>query len=622
MLYKFFIIPKCLFFSCLLLIISHKCFSQQYDAELINQQTVIEASEGKLIQTNFFEIRINNRSGDKYAEVSIPFTKMNKVSDIEASVSDFLGTEVKKLKKSDITERSESSSMTFFNDTYVKEFKLRNNTYPYTFKYSYRIDASQFMFITHWAPVIDYEIPTRLASLKITSPEGYKISYNAQLIDPPRIDSISGSVIYSWTASYKNPVQPEMYSPPGTRFIPTVEVVPVNFVYELDGSHESWKSYGSWNYKLLNGLDDLPLSEKFRIHYSTDSIKDEKEKIRVLFHYLQDATRYVNVSVKTGGLKPYPASYVAANKYGDCKALSNYLKSCLSEINIKSYYTKINAGEVIEPINPDFPSQQFNHVILFIPLKQDTLWVDCTSDLAFGYLGTFTQNRPALVLDFDGSALVNTPALTTNDVMETRRIQVKINTDKTAKAEFTNTFHGDKYETLSYIRTEISESQRSQYLRDNSIEPGFQLDTYSISAPERDNPEIIFKYSATSDQLMKEYGAESLLKIIPMFALDFEEPKKRKLPVQINFPINQIDSIEYSIPDNYKITTVPQNTILNSGYGEYHVDFRITDNTVMAIKHLIINSGSYPIKEYQKFYDFLLNISESENSFYIALTNK
>lgn len=621
MLYKFFISPKCLFLASLI-IYTHETFSQQYKAVLISQQTVIEASEGKLNQTNFFEIQVNNRSGDKYAEISIPFSKMYKVSDIEASVSDFAGNEVQKLKKSDIIERSQGSSASFFDDTYVKEFKLRNNTYPYTIKYSYRINASQFMFITHWTPVIDYEIPTRQASLKIISPEGYKISYCSQLVDQPGIDSISGSVTYSWTASYKNPVQPEMYAPPGSMFIPSVEVVPVNFDYELDGSHESWKSYGNWNYKLLNGLNDLPLHEKSRIHHSTDSIKDEKEKIRILFHYLQDATRYINVSIKTGGLKPYPASYVAENKYGDCKALANYFKSCLSEINIKSYYTKINAGEVIESVNAGFPSQQFNHVILFIPLKQDTLWVDCTSDLAFGYLGTFTQNRPALVLDYNTSALINTPTLTVDDVLESRNISVKINIDKTAKADFTNTFHGEKYEMLSYIKTEMSESERSQYLRANSIEPGFQLDTYSISVPERDNPEIILKYNATSDQQMKEYGAESLVKIMPMYTLDIEEPKKRKLAVQINFPVNQIDSIEYRIPDNYKINGIPQNITLHSDYGTYQADFKITDNKVFAIKHLIINAATYPLKEYQKFYNFLLNISESENSSYIALTNK
>ncbi len=621
MLYKVLIIQKILFLI-FLVFIPAECFSQQYDAVVLNQQTVIEASEGKLVQTNFFEIRINNRGGDKYAEISIPFSKMYKVSNIEATIYDVFGMEVKKLKKNDIIEKSKNSSISFFDDTYVKEFELRNNTYPYTIKYSYQVDAKQFLYITHWPLVVDYKIPTLQASLKISTPGNYKINYSSNLVDKPGIDSIAGFINYSWSASYKNPVKPEEFSPPGNQFVPSVDVVPLDFVYELNGSYESWKSYGNWNYKLLNGLDDLPLTEKYRIHSLTDSIHDEKEKIRILFHYLQDATRYINVSIKTGGLKPYPASYVAENKYGDCKALSNYLKTCLSEVNIKSYYTTINADEVIEPIITDFPSQQFNHVILFIPLKQDTLWVDCTSNLAFGYLGTFTQNRLALVMDYDASALVKTPALKTNDVLESRHIDVKIDIDKTIKADFRNTFHGDTYETLSYIRTEMSESRRSQYLRDHIIEPGFQLDTYSFSAPERNNPEIKLTYTATSDQIVKEYGVESLVKIIPMYALSFEEPKKRKLPVQINFPLNRIDTLHYIIPANYEINSIPKKSGISSKYGEYKTDFLQKDNTVLAFKHLILYSGSYPLNEYQQFYDFLLSISESENSFYIALTNK
>ena len=101
MLYKVLIIQKILFLI-FLVFIPAECFSQQYDAVVLNQQTVIEASEGKLVQTNFFEIRINNRGGDKYAEISIPFSKMYKVSNIEATIYDVFGMEVKKLKKNDI----------------------------------------------------------------------------------------------------------------------------------------------------------------------------------------------------------------------------------------------------------------------------------------------------------------------------------------------------------------------------------------------------------------------------------------------------------------------------------------------------------------------------------------
>ena len=148
------------------------------------------------------------------------------------------------------------------------------------------------------------------------------------------------------------------------------------------------------------------------------------------------------------------------------------------------------------------------------------------------------------------------------------------------------------------------------------------MDSYSIVAPERDKPEINLKYTASSDQLLKEYGDESLLQIIPLDFKFLEEPKKRKLPVQVNYPVYLIDTIEYAIPDYYRINSVPKNATINSKYGEYQVDFMVKDQSVSAIKKVKINSGSYPLVEYQNFYNFILSMDESENSFYISLTNK
>jgi hypothetical protein len=619
--YHFFIILKGLLLTFLTLKL-HTGFSQKYDAELTNRQTVIDVSEGKLVESHYFELRINNRNGDKYAEVSIPFQKMNKVTNIEASITDADGKEVKRLKKSDIIERNEGSPISFYDDTYVKEFALRNNTYPYTFRYSYRIESSQFIFITAWTPVIDKEIPTWQATLKLSAPEGYRLNYTSNLIDKPGIDSIPGHVYYSWKASFTSPVKAEAWSPPLMNFFPYVEVVPEKFNYEEGGNQKSWQSFGNWNLSLLQGLSDLPQAEMFKIHAITDSITDKKEKIRALFHYLQDATRYINVSIKTGGLKPFPASYVAENKFGDCKALANYFKSCLSLINIEAFYTTIYAGTQIVPIETGFPSQQFNHVILFIPIEQDTLWVDCTSDLAFGYLGTFTQNRPALVLSPDASSLINTPALTFEQVMEYQHIAVNFKPDGKVEADFINTYKGEKYEMLSYMLIYFSESQRMKYLGKTIAGSEFQMETYSLNVPFRDKPEIVLKYTALSEHFFQKYSNEALIKIFPIDGFVLEDPAKRKLPVQIDYPVFQVDTIEYKLPENYHLSKLPQNVKLSSAYGEYQAEFVPEEDSIIVIKQLKINAGSYPLDEYQAFYAFMKSILDSEDAQYITLKNK
>jgi hypothetical protein len=422
-----------------------------------------------------------------------------------------------------------------------------------------------------------------------------------------------------WNTSYTKPIKDEGWAPPKEQFVPSVQIVPEKFRYDLEGTCKTWKDFGNWELNLLKELDDLPALEKAKIQTIVKDLTGDKEKIRVLFHYLQESTRYINVSIKTGGMKPYPASYVAEKKYGDCKALSNYFKSCLSVTGIGAYYTSINAGSEIGKFDCSFPSQQFNHIILFVPLEKDTLWLDCTSDLAFGYLGTFTQNRPAFVSMTDSSKLLMTPALGFDDVLENRNIRIEIISESLTKADFNDTYKGEKYELYSYVLSSLSETQRKQYIP-KVLQPGFQLENYSLTIPERDTPEISLKYTATSDKVLKVYGNESLVKIIPAINTFLEDPKNRTLPIQIDYPIHRIDSCVYIIPGFYKISDVPENIRMKTPYGEYTANFTIKGHTVLVNKQLKINSGSYSLAEYQKFYSFIKDILESENSTYITLT--
>src|SRR6185312_13501516 len=139
-------------------------------------------------------------------------------------------------------------------------------------------------------------------------------------------------------------------------------------------------------------------------------------KARFLYNYLQKNVRYVSVQLGIGGYKPFPASFVDEKKYGDCKALSNYMLTLLKTVGIPSYCAVINAGTNAEPADPDFVNDPFNHIILCVPFKNDTTWLECTSATSpFGKLGSFTENRKALLVTEDGGKLVNTPRSTMQD---------------------------------------------------------------------------------------------------------------------------------------------------------------------------------------------------------------
>lgn len=593
-------------------------FSQESDIELINQETVIEIKNGKLIKNLHFEIQINNRAGEQFSKISIPYSNLVRVNNIEAYIKDSNGRVVKKLKKNQLTEKSSISNFSFYEDDFVKEFTLKHNSYPYTIVYSYKVEQNEFINIVNWYPIINEKIQTQNASLIVRFPIDYEVKFKNSYVSEPIIDTIESTLIYKWKTSYTDIIKHEEFSPFISNYLPSVEIIPLKFYFDKKGTFKDWISFGNWQYNLLDGLNELPESEKTKIKALIDTIDNDKEKIRRLYHFLQDETRYINITIETGGLKPYPASYVAQNKYGDCKALTNYLKSVLDYVGIPSFYTKVYAGNTIKPIDKNFPAQQFNHIILYIPLKDEDIWLDCTSDGAFNALGTFTQNRNAFLIIKDSSRFIRTPSLEPEDVSEARNVVVNYGLN-TAKAEFKNTIKGDLYETILQIEQNYNESDKNRILRNYYVEDGFQLIDYDIHHSNRDALEIKFSYTANSQNIYKHYGEDILVSNIAFTLPNIEKPLLRKLPVQIDYPIYKIDTINYNIPEGYRSNkSLVDYSIINK-YGAYEFKIYEDSGNVITVKRLLINSGFYPISEYEEFYDFYTQILDIENKTHISL---
>lgn len=585
--------------------ISSVTFSQTPDAEVIDYITSCKYDNKALSTLVQVEIKINSKGGDKYSTVSIPMSGMEDVKNISAFLKDKDGNIVRKLKKKDIVLKSDISNFSFYEDSFVNEFSLMHNDYPYSIVYSYEEIAKEFLYLAYWSPVMDDEIPTRHAVLSLDLPSDYLIRSSENLVDSSNTIKQTDRTLYFWEAKYEDIHKKETFAPVLSTFWPSVKVVPEQFTFGLAGSFKSWEDYGKWQSELISGLSELPESEKNKISKLVQNVSNEREKIKILYYYLQKETRYVNISIDRGGMKPHSASYVSENKYGDCKALSNYFTSILDFVGIDSYYTKIYAGEKNRPLDLSFPSQQFNHIIVFVPQEEDTIWLDCTSEFAFGYLGTFTQDREAFVINNDKSTFVRTPALTLNDVQETRVANIKPNVIKEAEASFDYTYKGDLYETLFYIHLEIDKKKKFEIIQKYFLENGFSSPENFIITPLGENPEIKIRYQAKSKKIYNEYNEEIVIKVLPFDFPDFESPKNRHFPVQLDYPIFKTDTLNYDIPLNNKIASLPKEAIIDSPFGVYQVKVTAFDSYVQVIKSFALNSGYYPLDEYNEFYQYV-----------------
>lgn len=605
-------------------ILSTKASAMEHKAEILNFETKVLVKGNKLVKNYTYAIKINNRGGDEYGQLSIPFSSMEKVSKISGFLEDRNGKVIKKIKKDDFSMHSSMMDISFYEDHFEYEITLKHYSYPYIIHYSYQEEQTEFLSLEYWSPVLDPEIPTQNATLEIIVAKDYKIRTwvrGTKEVEPTAYNN--NYLRYLYRDHYTQLLKNEKNSPHVQNMFHKVTIIPNEFEYDIPGSYDTWQSFGNWKYQIKENLNELPESEKEKIDQLLVGVTDTIEIIKTLYHYLQDHTRYIYVGLETGGMKPFSATYVAEKKYGDCKALANYFDAMLAYVGISSFYCAIFAGSKILPVNISFPSSQFNHIISCIPLQKDTIWLDCTSKLAFNYLGSFTQNRRAFIIDNEGSRFSRTPKLNSRDVLETRKMDLYVDTLGYVNLNAEKTFNGPKYESLYYLNASYGEKDRDKQVRNYWIETGFAIQNYTIHNAPRDSTYIGLRYEAKSGTPYEKFGNEMLIKILPFNLVAYEKPEIRKLPVQINYPIYKIDTLQYNLPKKLALKSMPENVEINSEYGKYSLKILTKGENVQVIKSVCIYNGFIPKNKYEAFYNFVHQVfSIEQTSFLIANTER
>lgn len=592
--------------------------------QILDYDTDIRLDGQRLTMERGMEIQINNPSMEWLSDITIPYDDGTELDILEASVLDATGKVLRTLGKKEITTRHDIGEGTFFEDSRVKEFKLTSNTYPYRVKYRYRVATEKFIYLCRWSPSVYSNVVTKHATLRVIIPKNYNVTVHRP--GNLRYDStlVSNTIHMQWEGADVGPFKAESYSPPILELVPWVVIAPNQFKYGLPGSLQSWASYGAWQERLNAGAEDLPADEKTRIRKLVDGVTDKREIIKRLYHYMQDNTRYVFVAVDVGGLKPYPASFVSSKKYGDCKALTIFMKAMLKESGIPSFYTLVNGDANPIRINESAPGPQFNHVILCIPMDKDTVWLEDTAGhLPYNYLGTFTQNRSALVVNGSASHLIKTPALTVEDVLHKETFNFTLGPEGKADVEIFSELRGDEFEDVRYLQFHKNEKALNDFVDRSFPWLKGKITPYTIEQADRDAHVIQLRSNQVTENPMRKLGDALYLQPHPVEVPSLEPPAARSTPLRITFPVNLEQVFTYEAPfiPNFKVT-LPPDLKLNTPYGLYQASHEIHGNRVIARRKFVLYAGDYSLIEYPAVYAFLKSIKDSRRTSVIALDPK
>lgn len=312
------------------------------------------------------------------------------------------------------------------------------------------------------------------------------------------------------------------------------------------------------------------------------------------------------------------ASEVANKGYGDCKALSNYMKALLKETGIMSYQALVSAGSDAPETFSDFPCIQFNHVITCVPLDSDTLWLECTSQTAsMGYQGAFTGNRKALLILPTGGMLVNTTMYDPLSNSLKRNAVLKLDSSGNAKASVKTVYTGIQQDEINDVFHHLNKEEQRRWLIKNISIHAFELKTFSFSETKGRLPQMEETLELNIDKFARQSGSRIFIKpnLIPLNLPVPAPTADRKNQLYLNpndFKFTNHDSINIQLPKNYIVEYLPAPIEINSKFGKYSASFFYENKQLIYVRTLKVTGGTYPSSEHKEWIKFLKAINKNE----------
>jgi transglutaminase-like putative cysteine protease len=557
-----------------------------------------------------YAITVLRDQGDSFAEFQAWYDRFHEIVSIQGTLYDARGEKIKSLRKSDIKDVSGTDDNSLADDNRLKQFSFSHRVYPYTVEFEVEIIQSYTMFYPTYMPVSDEFLSVEQSSMSVVLRDGIEFRYKQGNIDAPLVKKESGRQVYTWQLKQFAALKQESFRPSRREIAPFVFMAPVAFeVQRYQGSMNTWDDFGNFIIALKAGRDVLPKATRDKVHELTDAVKDPHEKIRILYRYMQANTRYVSVQLGVGGWQPYDATYVAERKYGDCKALANYMYALLKEAGIRSCYTLIRAGDGNTFFLPDFPSSQFNHIILSVPLKSDTVWLECTSqNMPAGYLSGFTADRYALMVQEAGASLVRTPKYDYRVNTQYRNVQATVDAEGHAIIHTHTKFKAMAQDDLHGIIHAWAPDKVKEYLNRSISLPQYDLVDFSYQESVADLPVITENLQIKATHFATVSGKRMFImpNLFSKTGFYLGDDTVRKYDVLLQREFQDIDTVTIAVPTGYRTEVLPQPIHMESRFGRYTASAVVAGDRIIYYRHMERYSGRFPAASYAelvKFYE-------------------
>ena len=552
-------------------------------------------------------VTILNKKGLDHSGWHRVYDKFSYLSSFSGKAYDANGNVISKIKQKDLRTTAVSSNLASDNVHFYYECEILS--YPFTIEYEWT-EKSRGGYIDFpvFSPMKYSHQSMQEATYQITaSPKVEILKYETPSKKNYDVRETPNGKVYKWTFPAHRHLVDEDYIDDDDMRYPMVIAEPSEFsIGGSTGSLKSWEEFGKWYWQLAEGRDVLPKEEIAKVNSLTADSKTDLDKIKALYKYLGEKTRYVNISLGLGGWQPMSATEVSRTGFGDCKALANYMQALLKQVGITSYQVVISTED--ENLLKNFPNMhQLNHVVLYIVRPDDKfILMDCTCpQLPLGFIHSSLAGHECLLVTPDGGKIVRLPDYSAADSRETLSADVKIGSDGNGKLTFSCDHFGRRYSRTFGMAREDKGEQKKIVRRWIRLDDATVTDVEVKDFHEEEKPHLLVKCSMTA-VYGKMNGSRMFIRCNPFRS--FGTPRfrnERTSPIVIDNSYSYCDTVRISIPDDMKIEALPNPLKEESEFGSFSFAAVPQGNVVTVVSTMECRKGKHDISKKDDFLKYM-----------------
>jgi len=599
---------------------------------LLKEQNITLDSNGRLVTTERYAVRILTREGRKSAVAIAPYlSNFSEIRDFQGWLI-APGGSVTTYGKKDVIDRI-SDPDDIYNELRLKIIDgSMGADVGFTFGYTVTKEDRPLFYQDNY--LFQDDLPTLDSRYSISLPSGWKatsLTFNHADVTP----QVNGST-YTWQLKSLPPIADEPMSPSFVNLAPRIAVnyAPADTSSPVGKAFTDWTDVSRWTSNMFDPqvvIDD-PLGAKTRD--LTANAKSELDVIRVIGKYVQDM-QYISLDIGLGygnGMKPRPSNEVLNRGYADCKNKANLMRAMLKVMKIEAFPVAIYSGDP-NYVRKEWPSpDQFNHCIIAIKVSDGTkgstiinhpklgrlLIFDATDEYTpVGDLPDYLQGSYGLIAagengglaempvtppDFNAWSRETTLSLDGNgSISGTIRERTTGQESRLPRTAFRSMPAGEFNKMIEGWLTRGATAARLVKLSptDRQADAAFDMDV-EFMAPAygqlMQNRLLVFKPTVASRN-------ESIYLV----------EKERKYPVVLESN-SFTERVTISLPLGFVIDELPDAVNLETPFAKYSTKYEASEGKLLFTRALSMNRGTVGVDRYNEIRGFFSKVRDAEQA--------